>query len=537
MNERTLTLGRVRRTRPILGMAVVVGLAAISGCTAPTSEDDVDSASSAAALGTCSVGTIASVRASGNDGNVPANVLDNDLGTRWSVFGKGSWIQADLGSTKSVCSAAVAWYRGDVRRSTFQILLSSDGVTFTRAFSGRSGGTSTALETYAFAPTNARYVRVVVNGNTDNDWASITELRASADSGASTPPPPDGGSPPPPPSGSCNRNATPSTFASELSAATAGHTVCLATGNYGTFSGTSKAVTIKAASGASASMKFSFGAGDTGFTIDGMVNAGGSIGSGASNITIRNSAFDSEIRVDGTTPSSNIVFDGNTHNNISGYSTSQRFLANGAVTIKNSRFEGGGSDGVRLGSSQPVQVINNTFLNILADGSGNHTDMIQAYGGSNAIVRGNFFKQTISGDTQVFGAYDGTSGNLIEDNVIDVTSRNWGIELYSDKDSIVRHNTVAYHDICSWNQPCGLIALDRKSVNPAGSGTQVYDNIAIVVISNGSTASRNDHNLSGQSVKYVGGLSPTTYAGYTLAAGSPGVNAASDGLDLGARLR
>ena len=33
----------------------------------------------------------------------------------------------------------------------------------------------------------------------------------------------------------CNRNATPSSLASEESAATAGQTICLASGNYGTW--------------------------------------------------------------------------------------------------------------------------------------------------------------------------------------------------------------------------------------------------------------------------------------------------------------
>src|SRR5262249_45414856 len=44
------------------------------------------------------------------------------------------------------------------------------------------------LETYDFADTTARYVRITVNGNTLNQWASITELRVQggAQSGAGT---------------------------------------------------------------------------------------------------------------------------------------------------------------------------------------------------------------------------------------------------------------------------------------------------------------------------------------------------------------
>ena len=43
---------------------------------------------------------ISGVTASGNDGNVPSNVIDNNLNTRWSSNGIGQWIRADLGSTQ-----------------------------------------------------------------------------------------------------------------------------------------------------------------------------------------------------------------------------------------------------------------------------------------------------------------------------------------------------------------------------------------------------------------------------------------------------
>ena len=43
---------------------------------------------------------ISAVTASGNDGNVPSNVIDNNLNTRWSSNGIGQWIRADLGFTQ-----------------------------------------------------------------------------------------------------------------------------------------------------------------------------------------------------------------------------------------------------------------------------------------------------------------------------------------------------------------------------------------------------------------------------------------------------
>ena len=39
---------------------------------------------------------ISGVTASGNDGNLPSNVLDNNLNTRWSSLGVGQFIRADL---------------------------------------------------------------------------------------------------------------------------------------------------------------------------------------------------------------------------------------------------------------------------------------------------------------------------------------------------------------------------------------------------------------------------------------------------------
>jgi len=119
---------------------------------------------------------ISGVTASGNDGNVPSNVLDNNLATRWSSLGAGQFITTDLGSTKNFCSVDIAWYRGNERISHFVISTSTDGTTFTNRFSGDSSGTTLNSEKYTIPATDARYVRVTVNGNTANNWASVTEL-------------------------------------------------------------------------------------------------------------------------------------------------------------------------------------------------------------------------------------------------------------------------------------------------------------------------------------------------------------------------
>jgi hypothetical protein len=70
----------------------------------------------------------------------------------------------------------IAWYKGNERTSNFVIQSSTDGTAYTTLFSGTSSGTTLNPEKYTFSSTNARYVRVTVNGNSQNNWASITEL-------------------------------------------------------------------------------------------------------------------------------------------------------------------------------------------------------------------------------------------------------------------------------------------------------------------------------------------------------------------------
>ena len=127
-------------------------------------------------LATCEKLPVTAVTASGNDGNIPSNVLDNNLNTRWSNLGQGSWIQLDLGSKKSICSVDIAWYRGDLRQNNFVISVSDDGTTFTDKLTDTSS-LGTAAEKYTLpGGTEGRYVRITVNGNTENDWASINEI-------------------------------------------------------------------------------------------------------------------------------------------------------------------------------------------------------------------------------------------------------------------------------------------------------------------------------------------------------------------------
>lgn len=134
----------------------------------------------------------------GDDGNPVSNTSDGDLNTRWSNYGSGSWMTVDLGSSKAIDKVGISWYKGAERTNDFVISTSDDNTTFADKFTGTSSGTTEAIETYDISPdVTARYVKITVNGNSQNDWASINEVQvvapATSDPGGGA----GGGDPPP----------------------------------------------------------------------------------------------------------------------------------------------------------------------------------------------------------------------------------------------------------------------------------------------------------------------------------------------------
>ena len=83
------------------------------------------SASSADNGESCSNTVITNVSAITSDQNFPASaVLDGNPQSIWSTYGKGAWIEMDLGEVKNVCSVDIRWYKGDQRWNNFIISIS-----------------------------------------------------------------------------------------------------------------------------------------------------------------------------------------------------------------------------------------------------------------------------------------------------------------------------------------------------------------------------------------------------------------------------
>lgn len=111
--------------------------------------------------------------------NVPANTLDGDLSTRWSADGLGEWIRYDFESFRSLASLQAAFFRGDERMTFFKIQASNDAANWAPLHSAVALGNTLDLESFSFPQTNTRYIRLVGQGNSWNNWNSFTEIDLS----------------------------------------------------------------------------------------------------------------------------------------------------------------------------------------------------------------------------------------------------------------------------------------------------------------------------------------------------------------------
>ena len=104
---------------------------------------------------------------------------DTDAESRWAAEGN-QWVQIDLGSAQTVSAVGLSWWKGNTRKYTFEIQVSTDGENFTTVIPQTTGsGTTEGFEAFDFAaPVEARYIRYVGTGNSENNWNSITELAA-----------------------------------------------------------------------------------------------------------------------------------------------------------------------------------------------------------------------------------------------------------------------------------------------------------------------------------------------------------------------
>jgi hypothetical protein len=419
------------------------------------------------------------------------------------------------------------------------------------------GATSSSYTLGAFdVGSTIRAIVTATNAGGSNSATSAQTTTVSSSGGGGT-------------GSTCDLNATTANFASQISAASGGQTVCLASGTYGGWSPPSKSspITITAASGAT--VKLPIGNGGSwslssmkNFVIDGTAGGGtitipaaqyGWSGSTTSplNVTIRNVVFAPNADLDISDPTnSNITLDHVSWDNSDCLSNEGIRLhlsysnnTQSGVTVENSTFIGGSADGIQTGD--PMTVINNVFKNIY-EGSETqcHTDAIQLVGthGVATVIKGNWIINAADG----IGGWDGPLLADIENNVIDHTTENNAIDLDDDQGSTIVHNTII-----SPNNGVG-IDLTSKSGQGPSHGTIVKDNVVtgasnpISTQGGGcnctATTAANTNNMFSSGAGGSNFNGNPTFSGsspyrnhnsYSLTSGSAGHGGASDGTDVG----
>ena len=374
-----------------------------------------------------------------------------------------------------------------------------------------------------------------------------------------------------PPTGqlACNVNATTSNFATQISSATAGQVVCLASGDYSSFTGTSKSapgITITSAPGAvvtfnsgmrlnlSSVQNFALdgtGGGGT-MTIGGEVDmetSGDAPQNKALNLTFQNIAFtaaDGNVLLQGE-ENSNITFNrdtfvdanakcsGGSATGLSGIFYVQPTASSTTPTglaIENSVFVAPTdlwNPGRAVQDAAPMAFENNVvtgFLDHTESASCNHIDGLQMYSGTNGSTGGVMFTGNLCYDDYgcIMG-FDGTSNNTITDNVcFDMETA--CINLYSDTGSVVNHNVqqtggmdpggcTTMHDTSAPIQGCGnstLLINGNKSGDRVPSGETYTNNIdhSAPNVESGSLTTNTNNVWSGASSPNINGSATFT---------------------------
>lgn len=340
--------------------------------------------------------------------------------------------------------------------------------------------------------------------------------------------------------------ATPESFAGVFASARGGDTVELAAGDYGRFAGAAKPglVTIRPAAGAAATMRVAFD-GAANLRLEGLTIADASIRGTSRQITIAGSLFTGQAVIQtGEMVNAGIVLDGNRHPGINAcsncYEGRVQVVGRGAgpsgVTIQNSTLgPGGDADGMQIGADG-VRILDNEFVGI-RQVSAVHSDALQLYGQFNTLVQGNYFHDN---DVAIMAPDGGTAEQIVDNVFVGGGEYRPAIQLGSHDGTVFAHNTVVDLDVF----------MDAKDGDGPSTNGVLRDNVllrgAFSVPAAKCASCTVTHNLFSARPQgaaalvgtpaFAGGTSPATFAGFTLAAGSPGKGDASDGTDRGVRV-
>ncbi len=249
-----------------------------------------------------------------------------------------------------------------------------------------------------------------------------------------------------------------------------GQTICLASGSYGTWQGTNKPITIRAADGATPDdalrlrqrrRRLHARRHDAAWAARSRA--------GAHDITIRNTTSTrtrpstaSRTRTSCSTTTRTTTSTAHQGRRTPAWASTGARRTPSGVTIQNSRMRGGDSDGVHTGVA--VNVLNNTFTTSATSGAATTPTTSSSRAPTAAASPATAFTPTRA-TTQGITSYDGgTNGVTIEDNVVDITPPlGHRVLRRQELDHPPQHRPlVRRRQLRLQRHPCGYIALTAR---------------------------------------------------------------------------
>ena len=162
-----------------------------------------------------------------------------------------------------------------------------------------------------------------------------------------------------------------------------------------------------------------------------------------------------------------------------------------------------------------------------------HSDSIQGSSLNRAVITGNYFHDVSTGIVN----YDGGATNVTVTNNVFQNIEGDNVCVGGSTGLVVEHNTditgsftnCTAHDVPGSTGSIFRNNIVHDDINNAGTGTFAIKDYNFCITGTCAGA----HSISNQAPTFIGGASPTTFAGFALNTGSAGKNAASDGTDIG----
>lgn len=109
------------------------------------------------------------------ENHIPLHAIDDDPATYW----QGDLLEFDMGEDVLISQVSIAFLKGDLLKTKFEIQVSADHLSWTKIFVGTSSGTTIEQETFILPETSTRHVRLVGFGDNIHSLNRIIEVSFS----------------------------------------------------------------------------------------------------------------------------------------------------------------------------------------------------------------------------------------------------------------------------------------------------------------------------------------------------------------------